>query len=47
VDGRVGDAYGIIGLPTTFVLDSRGRIATVLRGPQEAGTIRRALIAAG
>jgi cytochrome c biogenesis protein CcmG/thiol:disulfide interchange protein DsbE len=46
-NGRVGDAYGIVGLPTTFILDSRGRIVTVLRGPQEPATVRRALATAG
>jgi cytochrome c biogenesis protein CcmG, thiol:disulfide interchange protein DsbE len=44
--GRAGDAYGIVGLPTTFILDSRGRIVTVLRGPQDPGTVRRALATA-
>jgi hypothetical protein len=31
------------GLPTTFILDSQGKIADVLRGPQSAGTVLRAL----
>jgi cytochrome c biogenesis protein CcmG, thiol:disulfide interchange protein DsbE len=46
-DGTVGDAYGLIGLPTTFVLDPRGRIAAVLRGPQDEASLTRALAAAG
>jgi thiol-disulfide isomerase/thioredoxin len=45
-NGRVGDAYGIVGLPTTFILDSRGRIVDVLRGPQHPATVRRALATA-
>jgi cytochrome c biogenesis protein CcmG, thiol:disulfide interchange protein DsbE len=42
-DGVVGQAYGIIGLPTTVILDSRGRIATLLSGPQTVDTLRAAL----
>jgi len=42
-NGAAGDAYGIRGLPTTFILDARGRIAQVLRGPQSPAAIRRAL----
>ena len=45
-DGHVGDAYRILGLPTTFILDSAGRIVRVLRGPQQPATVRRALTAA-
>ena len=41
--GSVGERYGIIGLPTTFVLNRNGRIAEVLRGPQTADDIARAL----
>jgi cytochrome c biogenesis protein CcmG/thiol:disulfide interchange protein DsbE len=41
--GSVGERYGIIGLPTTFVLDRSGRITEVLRGPQTADDIARAL----
>jgi peroxiredoxin len=40
-DGAIGRAYGIVGLPGTVILDSRGRIATVLHGPQTA-TVREA-----
>jgi thiol-disulfide isomerase/thioredoxin len=45
-DGQVGDAYRIAGLPTTFILDSRGRIVDVLRGPQDPAAVRRALASA-
>jgi cytochrome c biogenesis protein CcmG, thiol:disulfide interchange protein DsbE len=41
--GTVGDAYGLTGLPTTFVLDARGRIRQALRGPQSEQTLARAL----
>jgi thiol-disulfide isomerase/thioredoxin len=34
--GRTGDPWGIQGLPTTFVLDARGRIVKRLTGPQTA-----------
>lgn len=40
---QVGDDYGLGGLPTTFVLDRRGRIVATLRGPQTVGSLRRAL----
>jgi thiol-disulfide isomerase/thioredoxin len=43
--GTVGNAYRLRGLPTTFVLDSRGRIARELRGPQDAASLMRALAA--
>jgi cytochrome c biogenesis protein CcmG/thiol:disulfide interchange protein DsbE len=42
-DGAVGQAYGIVGLPTTVILDSHGRIATVLIGPQTVSTLSEAL----
>jgi cytochrome c biogenesis protein CcmG/thiol:disulfide interchange protein DsbE len=41
-DGAVGRAYGIVGLPTTVILDSRGRIAELLSGPQTVDSIRDA-----
>lgn len=41
--GVVGERYGINGLPTTFILDPEGRIATVLRGPQTSAGFRAAL----
>jgi cytochrome c biogenesis protein CcmG, thiol:disulfide interchange protein DsbE len=42
-DGVTGRKYGLNGLPMTFILDSRGRITNVLRGPQTAGDLLRAL----
>jgi cytochrome c biogenesis protein CcmG/thiol:disulfide interchange protein DsbE len=41
--GSVGDHWGIQGLPTSFVLDSRGRIVATLRGPQTAARFKREL----
>jgi thiol-disulfide isomerase/thioredoxin len=35
-DGTAGNDYGISGLPTTFLLDSRGRIVRRLTGAQTA-----------
>ncbi len=46
-DGVVGQRYGLIGLPTTFILDSHGTISEVLRGPQTSQSVRQALEAAG
>ncbi len=46
-NGSAGDRYGIQGLPTTFIVGSDGRIEDVLRGPQDAGTVRRELAQAG
>jgi len=42
-DGAVGNAYRLTGLPTSFVLDARGHIRAVLRGPQTEQSLRRAL----
>jgi len=42
-DGTVGNAYRLTGLPTSFVLDARGHIRAVLRGPQTEQSLRRAL----
>jgi thiol-disulfide isomerase/thioredoxin len=42
-EGTVGSAYRLIGLPTTFVVDSHGRIRAMLSGPQDEGSLRRAL----
>ncbi len=42
-DGLSGGRYGVIGLPTTLVLDRAGRIASILRGPQTAADLARAL----
>lgn len=41
--GQVGDSYGLSGLPTTFVLDSRGRILERLTGPQTTAQLLAAL----
>lgn len=46
-DGVFGARYGFSGLPTTVVLDSRGRIVETLRGPQSAAQLRQAVAAAG
>jgi cytochrome c biogenesis protein CcmG, thiol:disulfide interchange protein DsbE len=40
---RVGNAYGLNGLPTTFVLDSDGNIVAKLQGPQTVASLRQAL----
>jgi cytochrome c biogenesis protein CcmG/thiol:disulfide interchange protein DsbE len=45
-DGTVGNRYGLSGLPTTFVLDGDGRIASVLRGPQTQAKLDAAVRAA-
>jgi thiol-disulfide isomerase/thioredoxin len=42
-EGTVGNEYRLTGLPTTFVLDASGHIRSVLRGPQNAGTLARAM----
>jgi thiol-disulfide isomerase/thioredoxin len=44
--GRAGEAYGLAGLPSTYVVDARGRIATTLRGPQTVQSLTRALAGA-
>ena len=41
--GTTGQDYGLNGLPTTFILDAQGKITDVLRGPQTADALRRAL----
>ena len=45
--GNVGNAYGLNGLPTTFVLDSSGQIVQRLQGPQTAASLNQAVAAAG
>ncbi|HUA12412.1 MAG TPA: TlpA disulfide reductase family protein [Solirubrobacteraceae bacterium] len=42
-EGAVGYAYGLTGLPTTFVVDSSGHIADELRGPQTETSLMQAL----
>ena len=46
-DGLAGTAWGLSGLPNTFVLDREGRIVRVLRGPQTVPQFEQALRAAG
>jgi cytochrome c biogenesis protein CcmG, thiol:disulfide interchange protein DsbE len=45
-DGVYGGRYDFSGLPTTIVLDRKGRIAATLRGPQSLSSLRSALGAA-
>jgi cytochrome c biogenesis protein CcmG, thiol:disulfide interchange protein DsbE len=45
-NGTYGARYEFSGLPTTVVLDSRGRIVQTLRGPQTVAELRGALAAA-
>lgn len=42
-DGIVGDRYHLTGLPDTAIVDSRGNLVELLRGPQDAAAIRAAL----
>jgi thiol-disulfide isomerase/thioredoxin len=42
-EGFVGNAYHLPNLPTTFVVDTHGRIRAVLRGPQSQHSLRTAL----
>jgi thiol-disulfide isomerase/thioredoxin len=44
-EGLVGNAYRLIDLPTTFVIDAHGRIRKALVGPQSEGSLRAALVA--
>jgi thiol-disulfide isomerase/thioredoxin len=46
-EGAVGSEYHLTSLPTTFVLDARGHIRAVLRGPQDETTLTQALAGAG
>ena len=45
-DGTVGNNYRLTGLPTTFVVNSAGRITATLRGPQTEAALKGALEAA-
>jgi cytochrome c biogenesis protein CcmG/thiol:disulfide interchange protein DsbE len=45
-DGVYGARFSFSGLPTTAVLDARGDIVELLRGPQTAADLRQALQAA-
>jgi cytochrome c biogenesis protein CcmG/thiol:disulfide interchange protein DsbE len=42
-NAHAGEAYGLVGLPSTFVIDARGRIRAALRGPQTAQSLTHAL----
>jgi thiol-disulfide isomerase/thioredoxin len=42
-EGLVGNSYGLTVLPTTFVLDGRGRIRATRRGPQSVASLQSAL----
>jgi cytochrome c biogenesis protein CcmG/thiol:disulfide interchange protein DsbE len=44
--GAAGEKYGLVGLPTSFVLDPRGRIVATFRGPQSEARLRQALLEA-
>lgn len=46
-DGVFGARYRFTGLPSTVVIDARGRIVQTLRGPQTVSDLRRALNEAG
>jgi thiol-disulfide isomerase/thioredoxin len=46
-DDIAGEAYRVRVLPTTFAIDSRGRIVATLSGPQTEQSLARALAAAG
>ncbi len=41
--GSAGEKYGLVGLPTSFVLDPQGRIVKTFRGPQSVASLRAAL----
>ena len=41
--GKLAVRYGLIGLPTTFVIDAEGRIAQQLTGPQTLESLQRAV----
>lgn len=43
-EGVVGNEYHLTGLPTSFILDSSGHIRAVLHGPQDEGSLTRALV---
>lgn len=41
--GKLGVRYGLVGLPTTYLLDRKGRIARTMTGAQTYDTLRRAV----
>src|SRR5438105_1574557 len=46
-EGTAGNAYRIVGLPTSFVLDASGHIRAELRGPPDERSLSTALARAG
>jgi thiol-disulfide isomerase/thioredoxin len=44
--GTAGEKYGLVGLPTSFVLDPQGKIVATFRGPQSEARLRQALLEA-
>ena len=44
--GTAGEKYGLVGLPTSFVLDPEGRIVATFRGPQSEARLRQAVLEA-
>ena len=42
-NNAVGNRFGLVGLPTTFILDSKGRIAVKIAGPQTVRRVEAAL----
>lgn len=41
--GETQDEYGVAGIPETFVIDRRGRVAAVKRGPVDAAFLEAAV----
>lgn len=41
---RSGERYGVVGYPETFVIDRRGRIVAVTRGPVNDADLRRQVL---
>ena len=46
-DGRLGNAYGVVGVPALFFIDPEGRVASVSRGYTTLWSIRLRLWLAG
>jgi cytochrome c biogenesis protein CcmG/thiol:disulfide interchange protein DsbE len=42
--GETGKEFGVIGYPETFVIDRRGRIVAVTRGPVDESDLRRQVL---
>jgi cytochrome c biogenesis protein CcmG/thiol:disulfide interchange protein DsbE len=42
--GASGESYGVAGYPETFVIDRRGRIVAVTRGPVDDADLRRQVL---